>query len=416
VTGVVDPRWCCAVGAVAFIGCGAPDYGDPGPTVSEVELTFRAEAAQTGLLVLVVDDRATDAAAKIRAEVGLAVGALGRDVVNATTAMYDPARWMPVDIRVLLVRPDVGAPDWIIGPMDDAALGWTTFRATASGADALGSGVGAALALRTTSTSGVFRPLEAAASITSLVRQERPPVGDREAEIAANIATRHWAQIGVAVIATTDDESPNAAESYGEGMAIQANVITPEIPAGNVGEAERHDLLVARYPRLLAWAEQTYTDFLGLGGLCLEGEPGPFALFHVGICGSLRSRCLTRPILEISPGIGACNVQIEMTEPDACVASRGWVDPLGDDGARHARWTSTGGRVCDAGPVAPEVMDRCIHDSQCTDCGSGWCVSQIAPINGCSVGQIRWVGGVIPEHGTVRVRCVEDETPRLPAP
>jgi hypothetical protein len=187
-------------------------------------------------------------------------------------------------------------------------------------------------------------------------------------------------------------------------------VITPEIPAGEVWESQRHDLLVNSYPRLLAWSEQTDGYFLGIGGLCLASAPAPFELFNVGICGSLRSRCLTRPILEISPGVGACSMRIEMTEPDACVAARGWIDPLDQDGVRRPRKTATGARVCDAQPVAPDVMDRCIHDPQCTDCGSGWCISQVTGPLGCPPGQIRWVGGVVPDDGTIYLTCVEDET------
>jgi hypothetical protein len=74
-----------------------------------------------------------------------------------------------------------------------------------------------------------------------------------------------------------------------------------------------------------------------------------------------------------------------------------------------------GEHVCEALPVAAAVMDACIHDETCANCGSGWCVSEVRPradiCPNSPAKVLRWVGGVLPEGGSFRVTCSEARNP-----
>ncbi|MET0595524.1 MAG: hypothetical protein ABW133_22685, partial [Polyangiaceae bacterium] len=114
---------------------------------------------------------------------------------------------------------------------------------------------------------------------------------------------------------------------------------------------------------------------------------------------------------EKSPGVGDCFIEINSSQPSICDPSRGWTDPRDADGVRRPRRNARGETVCEGQPVVPEHMEACAHDPLCADCGSGWCVTDVWP-KGKSVcsppvpeNRIRWVGGIWPDSGRIRVTC-----------
>jgi hypothetical protein len=194
--------------------------------------------------------------------------------------------------------------------------------------------------------------------------------------------------------------------------------LSPEIATIGLATSERDPLGEADplvYPRLLDWSDGMLRA--PFGG-CTETSAAPSFLFFASLC-SVQARCPSHSIAEISPGLGRCIIRITTPEPVMCDASRGWIDPLASNGSRRPRFTSEGERICEVMPVDPGVMDTCIHDDKCENCGSGWCVSEVLPLaRFCPAGSaplpIRWIGGALPRPGTVQITCLspDEATPR----
>lgn len=152
------------------------------------------------------------------------------------------------------------------------------------------------------------------------------------------------------------------------------------------------------FPRLVQWAG----DKVGsLVDGCYDGPEASFLLFPPS-CIDYSAHCDGRRVEQPSPGLGACDIEVSAFEPDVCMASRAWLDPLDSDGVR----------ICEVEPVDSAVMDRCVRDAECVGGGSGWCVTQaFEQASFCPAGSmlrpIRWVGGSLPDRGTVHVICRE---------
>jgi hypothetical protein len=210
--------------------------------------------------------------------------------------------------------------------------------------------------------------------------------------------------VAVSIVTTSDDESPESIPAYdldGDRQTVPINVVTPE----GQGRAKPDS---GRFPRLSAWAA---TSSGAIGG-CDDDIDSPLQLFQES-CGSTgySLRCETRSIEEISPGIGRCYIEITTIDPPRCDASRGWADPKDAHGVRRPRTNAKGEHVCEVLLVALEVMDACVHDPSCADCGSGWCLSEVRPwARFCPATPpkvLRFVGGALPEPGSIHVTCLE---------
>ena len=207
----------------------------------------------------------------------------------------------------------------------------------------------------------------------------------------------------MAVVATTDDESPGPTKSY-----------RPRRDAAVIGLAtsrrDSHgeiDPLI--YPRLIDWSD----GMIGspFSSDCVEDSSPPFLLFGEPCQKESKLWCPRHTIAESSPGVGRCVIQITTPEPITCDPRRGWVNPLASNGDRRPRVTKGGERICEVIPVTQDVMDACIHDESCADCGSGWCVSEVLPLakfcQEASSLPIRWAGGALPSPGVVHITCLE---------
>ena len=369
-------------------------------------------------MVVVVDDRPNPEAAELRGGIGAAVHQFGGRLLGYYDfALPDRAPWHPVDVRVVLVPASSSSIETVASPASNPALAWTSHQATMEGRDVLVRAVEAEVARMTSSSGASFRPLERTADIVKLLRGTRAPANDAESTLLARTFAhrRQSSFVGASVVAATDDESPEPAASYrlyDPFTEWPINVVTRE----GRGK-ERPD--AARYPRLAIWVDGTYR---GWGG-CFDDddvEP-PFELFTVGLCAGWRFSCDARPIAQVSPGLGACVVEITTVEPPSCEASRGWADPMDADGVRRPRVDARGERVCEVMPVEPSAMAACMHDETCADCGSGWCVSEIQPrlaerCPGSPRAGLRWIGGALPSPGSVRMTCLEPNDSRAARP
>jgi hypothetical protein len=245
-----------------------------------------------------------------------------------------------------------------------------------------------------------FRPLERARDVVRLLQGKREATGEAEKAFIASAASNLRSFIFVSIVTTSDDESPEPIAAYDLDMPV--SVVTQD------GQG-RARLDPVRFPRFSAWAMgSTEGSMTG----CHDDVDPPWALFGE-FCVDFRLWCDHRPIAEISPGIGRCDIEITTVEPPRCDASRGWADPKGADGVRRPRTNTKGEHVCEVLPVAAEFMDACIHDPTCAECGNGWCVSEVRPrARSCPATPpkvLRWVGGVLPEPGSIHVTCIEPQ-------
>jgi hypothetical protein len=386
------------------LGCGSSN-GDPGPSWRAFDESFWNGPPPRATIILVVDDRPNARAAELRAGMGRAMRQLGSDgVARAVGFAPDWATWHSIDVAVVIIAASAPSIDAAISPAQDTRLAWITKHATAKDADALAVAVEEHARGLTAPEGASFQPLARVRDVVDLLTQTRMPASDVEANLLAAVSPR-TKLIGVSVVATTDDESPEPPTFYR---------LPPDIGVAGLATSERNswgESNPAVYPRLIAWSERDAGSPFGDSG---EESNPPFLLFPRRFLGGGYSwRCPGYSVAQSSPGLGHCSIQITTPEPIGCEPGRGWADPLDSDGVRRPRLTDQGARVCDMMPVDPGVMDACIHDETCADCGSGWCITKVLPqARYCPKGMgplpIRWVGGALPAPGLVHITCLED--------
>src|SRR4051812_30906995 len=153
---------------LAMVGCGSSIDWDQGPNLRMVEYIWELAGSPKDLLVLVVDDRPTPEAAKLRGGVEAAMRRLARANVSDFVD-DDPAVWNTVDMRVFIVPASSATIDEIASPATDASLGWTTVQARVEGADVLAAVVGARAMALAAPSGAPFRPLERAHAVVQLM-------------------------------------------------------------------------------------------------------------------------------------------------------------------------------------------------------------------------------------------------------
>jgi hypothetical protein len=393
---------------IEALGCGF-SYGEPGPSWRAFDETLGNLSPPQAVVVLIVDDRPSASAVEMRGKIGAAMRQLGSDAVRtAVGPAPDWAAWHPIDVAVVIVPASAGSLDAAISPARDARLAWTTKRATPKTAEDVALAVEEHVRGLVGREGAAFQPLARARAIVDLLTRARRPASNVEEAIFAAVSSRaRW--IGVSIVATEDDESPGPTMSYRLPKHV-ASIGLATSRRDAQGEVDP-----VAYPRLIDWSEgmldSPFHD-------CAEDSQPPFLLFEPRCAHIGRWRCPGYSIAESSPGVGHCHIQITTPEAVTCDPSRGWLDPSASNGSRRPRVTRSGERICDVMPVDPSVMDACIHDETCADCGSGWCVSKVLPLakycpNAAPL-PIRWIGGALPAPGLVRITCLERVEPPLP--
>jgi hypothetical protein len=391
--------------SIGALGCGT-DFGEPGPSWRAFDLTFYASPPPQAAIVLVVDDRSGKSATDLRAGMGAAMRELGSDAVRAAAGTApDWAAWHPIDVAVVIVPASAASLDTVISPAHDPRLAWTTNRATPNTAEDVALAVEEHVRHLAAPEGSPFQPLARAREVVDLLTSPFPSASAAKEALRAAVSPRAK-RIAVAIVASTDDASPGPTKSHR---------LPPEITVIGLATSQRDpsdeaDPLV--YPRLVDWSD----GMLGapFPSNCDTDPRPPFLLFGRQCRGFGESPCLDYTIAESAPGLGRCLIQITTPEPVMCDPSRGWIDPLASNGMRRPRVTKKGERICEVSPVDASVMDACIHDERCTDCGAGWCVSEVPRAKECRGGAllpIRWAGGALPAPGTVHLTCLQKGAP-----
>jgi len=382
----------CFTGA---LGC-EPDFGEPGLSWRGFQTSWRTLSPPQAAIVLVVDDRSSAGAVELRAGMGAAMRHLGADALRAAGGS-DPdwAAWHPMDVTVTIVPASAASLDAAITAASDPRLGWTTNRATPATAEDLARAVEEHVRDLAAPEGAPFQPLARAREVERSLRAAGFPRAKR---------------IAVAIVASTDDASPGPTRSY----RLDSGTAVIGLATSARDRFDDPDPLI--YPRLIDWSDEMIGS--PFKEICDHNPPPPFLLFGRPCQAQSESpSCPGYAIAESAPGMGRCLVEITTPEPVMCDPSRGWINPLASNGARRPRVTKSQERICEVLPVDSSVMDACVHDENCTDCGSGWCISKVPLAKFCPVRPalpIRWVGGALPAPGTVRITCLEGLAPAHP--
>ena len=379
--------------------CGS-DYGDPGRSFRVFEDEIRTNGEISKVLVMIVDDRQAAGAAQLRANLPAMVRDMGTTVLHPKEGWRDPAAWTPLDVRVVIVPASSSSMDGVVLAGLESGLRAETGHATLGDVEALTLAVQRQVG-RMSIISGVpFRPLERARDVTALLEKRRAPATpDEEALVASVVSPLTRYIIGVAVIASADDESEAPVEALQLSIDLRANVITPH------GRSSSGQIDASLFPRLSKWMPSARFG-------CDEN---PLHQIFWTYCGGYQPRCDTPPIAESSPGLGHCYVEITSGDSLPCDPHRGWTDPTDAAGIRRPRVDAEGQRVCEMLPVVPAHMDACIGDPDCAACGSGWCLSNFGfPAahmckNPLPPRRMRFIGGALPVGGKVRFTCREPD-------
>ncbi len=403
----------CAV--APGLSCGPVDYGDPSPSVAFYERDLRTDLEGTTTAILVVDDRPSADAARLRAGLGDAIREIGfQRVIGSYARLPDPATWHPIDLRIAVVGASASSSEMASTPLDYPELAWTTVQATNDGAERLAGAVDARVAAMTMAVADApFHPLELAYSMFDVAVGQRTPEGHVEGWLSSLANLEHPSVVAIGIVAASDDESPEPPDGYNLAQLVQiqvGDVATPgRLAAGYVGPARDPD--PALFPRLSAWR---HANAGGIGA-CFEAPQGAYSLLEGGLCldPSRTPQCTPRPIAEASPGIGICDVWITTPAHEGCPAIRGWADPVNQAGVPASVFDEMGNRICEAKPVDERSLNACVHDPTCADCTSGYCITEVTDwLDPCPPSQLpfrmRWIGGVLGDNTSVHVACRED--------
>ena len=118
-------------------------------------------------------------------------------------------------------------------------------------------------------------------------------------------------------------------------------------------------VLTARAPRLASWASASR---LAIGDPVFWTPGEPLRLSRLD--GDCVPRCVEpRP---------ACRLFV-MAEVEQCPEERGWSEFLGQT-------TADGRRECEVRELDGDELDRCQHDLNCVECGSGFCRTKVTEL------------------------------------
>ena len=341
----------------------------------------------------------------MRAGIGAAMRQLGADaVIVAAGHTPDWAAWHPIDVTVVIVPASAPSLDAVMSPAGDPRLAWTTTRATPQSAEEVARAVEEHVGNLAAPEGAPFQPLARAREVVDLLASPFPSTNPAAEALRAAVSPRPKS-IAVSIVASMDDESPGPTKAY--RFLLEGPVVG--LVTSQRDSLDRPNPLI--YPRLIDWSDKMIGS--PFSPFCDPSQNPPFLLFGQRCHSQSESWCDDVAIAQSSPGVGRCLVEITTPEPVMCEPSRGWIDPLASNGTRRPRVTKKGERICEVSPVDPSVMDACVHDATCTDCGAGWCISELPRAGTCPTGRrlpIRWTGGALPAPGIVHITCLQEST------
>lgn len=304
--------------ALVFGGCsagGGEPTAPPAPAVDEV-FVYGGAAPESWLFV--VDDRADEVGAELRAAFFEELQRIDTDP-NRGCREKDPAAPRPIDRKVAFAVPSgkgtlVDAPE----------LDLRSDRVTDPDIAAWIRRVEARIQEQV--TADATRPFRFLETLTN----------------GLGSPSRYAATRVVVAVSAHEDESDGPASDY----ALQSSAI------GDI-------VLTAQAPRLAHWASASRFA-VSEPVFWSSGEP----LRLTGRSGDCKARCVEpRP---------SCRLFVT-AEVDQCPEELGWTEFLGQT-------TSDGRRECEVRELAGEELQRCQHDLSCVDCASGFCRTKVTEL------------------------------------
>lgn len=357
------------VGALGAGGCGS-DPVVPAGSVTQLSLSTCSSPKDARVVLIVVDDDPTEQGQAVRARLAERFHSTferGVHLPVETCTSTDPAVWVPYDRYAVVVSPSrpLGADQ--ASPGTDRALVIRSERETPEAMAAWTDAVVRAIFKAGTDAGGAFRPLEAQAHWARLLLGREAPASESERAAVESLPVAGAVQIFVG--SARDDQSDLDPREYlimpeaGDRFFVDLpRAMTPDPSFVHCGSG--------RLPRIDAWAKENGTR----PELCVD-----HGLFDAGWVADCFPQCMPlEPVVDES-GASHCRV-LATTDLAPCDAALGWADPVGSDGVRRPReidYYGSPARLCEILELEGPALESCRHDWDCTECGPGFCVTEL---------------------------------------
>lgn len=390
----------------------APEPGDAN-TTSLVTAEGYVGTRNPTVFLLVADDADTPDAAQLR---GRLTESLRQGLQHEIDERWgscgskDPAQWHPGDIRVVVARPSAPDSEALLTSVDIAKLAWITQTSLVGEIDAVVAAATEALGKRLATSNDVYRPLHTAAHAVDLLTGARMPATSAESEFMTTLPKSFVLEVIVAN--TRPDADPQSISQvlptptmndkiYISGYAVfgPSNMGGPTCEVSPVGNSRLESWTTQTMGHFYAWpcAEQTTWDLLMVNGWA---DCGPV--------------CHTHAIQTHTDGSAECKIFIEQPDLTKCDAAQGWQDPDGKASLVDRNGVQL--RRCEMIQHTGANLDACRHSLECTNCGSGFCVTEVpelVPDDGTCNGSdvpwaLRFTGGATAADGAwISTSCLE---------
>ena len=397
--------------AFEAFGCsGGATYVAPSGGVTQISLEESVPAVR-GVLVLAIDDEATDAAAAIRAatKAGLrptlerqfsdGLGGLSRD-------------WWRADLRVVVVHPSIAGSGRAIGPGDDPNLSVVAEDASEGDIDSMADAAARAVDAFVAPEGARYSLLEATARTMDLLTGARAPADAHEVGLLASLGKPE--KVALVIGTSRDDASAESIGSYAWWTAplpftldFEATVsLLPPLPGPSVCSGLDPSTRVAAWEAASDRARGRF-DVLNLA--CANDASSIPTFGFNSLIGDWGSLCLPASPATRPGGGAACRVRATMAEDAPCSADPRMLDPEDTDGVQRPRTVADADgsplRVCDVHELSGAQADMCSTMATCSGCAPGWCLATV-PSRTCPSGTLRFVHGAAPRgRATLDTLC-----------
>jgi hypothetical protein len=295
----------------------------------------------------------------------------------------DPARWSPIDRSLVLVRPSQVGAGRFESPATVPALRWQASHVTSDDQSAWLSAVRAALTRHL--PSGPNLPLlDATAATVALLDGDRGAANDEELALLHSVPFDADRELVVASV--SEDQSPLAPSAYAlPDWENSATFFYSLIVGAN-------STCTAPTPRLGNWAAMERDELASKVQIWpCEAPLEPLWDFF---CDGVETGIPADEVKFDANGFAECSVTSVVPADEACPAEYGWLDPIGADGTRSPKLSSTAAgmvRACEIEQLTGGALASCRTSYGCADCAPGWCFTDVPELTSDSIGMtMRW--------------------------
>jgi hypothetical protein len=295
----------------------------------------------------------------------------------------DPARWSPIDRSLVVVRPSQVGAGRFESPATVPALRWQASHVTSADRSAWLSAVRAALTRQL--PSGPSLPLlDATADTVALLDGDRSAANAEELALLQSVPFD--ADRVLVVASASEDQSPLAPSAYAlPDWENSATFFYSLIVGANAS-------CTAPTPRLGTWAELERDELESKVQIWpCEAALEPLWDFS---CDGVEIGIPADEVKLDANGFAECSVTSVVPADEACPAEYGWLDPIGADGTRSPKLSSTAAgmvRACEVEQLTGAALASCRTSYGCADCAPGWCFTDVPELTSDSIGMtMRW--------------------------